>query len=263
MAITAQQVKELRDATGISMIECKKALEEANGDMEMAHEVLRKRGLAKAAKASDRQTSEGAIGIEVVGNTAYVVSAQCETDFVANTPDYHKMVADFITVLKTENNEEAARTKMEAAKAEYVLKMGENINIKDVKIITGGTVGYYLHSNAKVAAVIVAKDAGIDGEKLRGVAMHATATNPDYLSPTEISEEVLAKEKSIQLDIMKNDPKFAGKPDQVLEQIIGGKMNKFKEEISLLEQAFVMNPEQKVKDFIGENTLAAFYRFKI
>ena len=93
--------------------------------------------------------------------------------------------------------------------------------------------------------------------------MHATATNPDFLSASEISEDVLTKEKTIQLEMMKADPKFAGKPDQVLEQIIGGKMNKFKEEISLLEQAFVMNPEQKVKDFIGEGTLSAFYRFKI
>lgn len=159
MAVTAQQVKELRDATGISMMECKKALDETNGDMQLAHDVLRKRGLAKAAKASDRQTSEGAIGIDIVGNTAYVVSAQCETDFVANTPDYHKMVSDFIAILKADNNEVSARAKMETQKAEYVLKMGENINIKDVKVITGGTVGYYLHSNAKVAAVIVAKEA--------------------------------------------------------------------------------------------------------
>ena len=136
MAVTAQQVKELRDATGISMLECKKALEEANGDLELAHEILRKRGLAKAAKAADRQTSEGAIKIELDGNKAYVVSAQCETDFVANTADYQKMLGDFIAMLKADQNEESARVKMEAEKAEYVLKMGENINIKDVKIIS-------------------------------------------------------------------------------------------------------------------------------
>lgn len=263
MAITAQQVKELRDATGISMIECKKALEEANGDLELAHEVLRKRWLAKAAKAADRQTSEGGIRIEVDGDKAYVVSAQCETDFVANTPDFGNMLTDFISVLKSQGNEETARAKMDEMKAEYVLKMGENINIKDVKIISGAKIGYYLHSNAKVAAVIVANDAGTDEEKLKQVAMHATATNPDYLNPSEISEEVLAKEKSIQLEMMKNDPKFAGKPEQVLENIIAWKMNKFKEEISLTEQAFVINPDIKVKDFIGENTLSAFYRFKI
>ncbi len=263
MAITAAQVKELRDITGISMMECKKALEETNGNIEESIDVLRKRWLAKAAKASDRQTSEGVIRVECEGNTCYIVSVQCETDFVAKTDDFQKMTLDFLAVLKSEGNEASAREKMETMKTEYVMKMGENINIKDVKIISGKKISYYLHSNGKLAAIIVSKMENTDDEKLKQVAMHVTATNPDVLSPADISEAVIAKEKSIQLDIMKNDPKMGGKPEEVLLKIIEGKMDKFKSDISLLEQAFVINPDQKVKDFIGADTLEAFYRFNI
>lgn len=263
MSITAAQVKELRDITGISMMECKKALTETNGDIESAIDVLRKKGLAKAAKAADRQTSEGVIRVDCENDTCYVVWVQCETDFVAKTEDFQKMTADFIEILKQEKDEEKAKEKMETIKTDYIMKMGENINIKDVKIIKGGKVASYLHSNGKLAAVVVSKTSGSDDEKLKQVAMHVTATNPDYLSPNDIEESVVEKEKSIQLDMMKNDPKMQGKPDDVLLKIIEGKMGKFKSEISLLEQAFVINPDQKVKDFIGEDTLEAFYRFNI
>jgi len=173
------------------------------------------------------------------------------------------MTTEFIEILKQEKDEEKAKAKMETIKTDYIMKMGENINIKDVKIIKGGKVASYLHSNGKLAAVVVSKTSGSDDEKLKQVAMHVTATNPDYLSPNDIEESVVEKEKSIQLDMMKNDPKMQGKPDDVLLKIIEGKMGKFKSEISLLEQAFVINPDQKVKDFIGEDTLEAFYRFNI
>jgi len=173
------------------------------------------------------------------------------------------MSLECINILKKEGNEASAREKMETMKTEYVMKMGENINIKDVKIISGGKVVPYLHSNGKLAAVVVSKETTTDDEKLKQVAMHVTATNPDVLAPADISEAVIAKEKSIQLEIMKNDSKMVGKPDDVLLKIIEGKMDKFKSEISLLEQAFVINPDQKVKDFIGANTLESFYRFSI
>ena len=121
----------------------------------------------------------------------------------------------------------------------------------------------YVHSNGKLAAVVVAKESSADGAKMKQVAMHVTASNPEYLRTTDISEEVVEKEKSIQLEIMKNDPKMGNKTDDVLMKIIEGKMGKFKSEISLLEQGFVMDPNTKVKDFIGEDTLESFYRFSI
>ena len=263
MSITAAQVKELRDITGISMMECKKALTETDGDIDKAVDVLRKKGLAKAAKKADRQTSEGVIRVDCEDDTCYVVSVQCETDFVAKTDDFQKMTTEFIEILKQEKDEGKAKEKMEAMKTDYIMKMGENINIKDVKIVKGGKVSSYLHSNGKLAAIVVSKTSDADGEKLKQVAMHVTATNPDYLSPNDIEDSVVEKEKAIQLEMMKNDPKMQGKPDMVLEKIIEGKMGKFKSEISLLEQAFVINPDQKVKDFIGADTLESFFRFNI
>lgn len=259
MEITAALVKELRDRTGISMMECKKALTATNGDVELAIEELRKKGLAKAAAKADREALEGAIKIVVEGNKAYVVSVSCETDFLANSDRYKAMLADVVEVLKAGKTAEDAKAMIDK---DYALEMGENLQVRDFVVYEGASVGAYVHSNNKVAAVVVAK---IDApeERLKQVAMHITAANPEFLSASDISSEVIEKEKSIQLEMMKNDPKMAGKPDNVLLNIIEGKMAKFASEVSLLEQGFVMNPDQKVKDFIGADTISAFYRFKI
>ena len=140
--------------------------------------------------------------------------------------------------------------------------MGENLQIKQYEIMKGWVVAAYVHSNGKLAAVTVAQ-VGWDEVKLKQVAMHVTAANPEYLSPDEISEEVVEKEKQIQLEMMKNDPAMGTKPDEVLLKIIDGKMGKFKGEVSLLEQAFVMDPNVKVKDFLGSTKLTAFKRYAI
>jgi elongation factor Ts len=151
---------------------------------------------------------------------------------------------------------------METLKQESVLELGENMVIKEAKSIEGKTFGSYVHSNGKLAAIVVSL-VDTDETKMKQVAMHVTAANPEYLSPDDISQEVVEKEKTIQLEIMKNDPKMTGKPDEVLLKIIEGKMGKFKSEISLLEQAFVIDPSLKVKDFIGATPISAFYRFSI
>lgn len=156
----------------------------------------------------------------------------------------------------------ASLESMETLKQESVLELGENMVIREAKVIDGKTFGAYVHSNGKLAAVVVSNTSA-DEAKMKQVAMHVTAANPEYLSPNDISEEVVEKEKTIQLEVMKNDPKMTGKPDEVLLKIIEGKMGKFKGEISLLEQAFVIDPSVKVKDFIGADTLSAFYRFSI
>lgn len=259
--ITASQVKELRERTGIGMMECKKALEAANGDIELAIEELRKKGLAKAAKKADRETSEGAISIETEGNTTYIVSVSCETDFLANSDNFKNMVAAVVAYLK-ENGADSKEAAQEMVNKEYALELGENLQIKDYKIISGNA-GSYVHSNGKLAAIVIAAD-GIESEKIKQVAMHVTASNPEYLVPSDISEEVVEKEKSIQLEAMKNDPKMGNKTDDVLLKIIEGKMGKFKSEISLSEQAFVIDPNVKVKDFIGgADKLVSFERIAI
>ena len=140
--------------------------------------------------------------------------------------------------------------------------MGENLQVSHYEIFEGDVLAPYVHSNSKLAALVIAK-AGTDVEKAKQVAMHVTAANPEYLSADDISEEVVAKEKNIQLEIMKNDPKMGNKPDDVLLKIIEGKMGKFKSEISLLEQDFVIDPSVKVKNFIGENNIVSFKRFSI
>lgn len=261
MAITAAQIKELREITGIGMMECKKALEETNGDMDQAIELLRKRGLAKAAKKADRETFEGGLRIVVEGNKAYIVSVSCETDFLANSDRFKTMLADVVEFLKN-NGADSKEAAQEFINKNYALEMGENLQVSHYEIFEGDVLAPYVHSNSKLAALVIAK-AGTDVEKAKQVAMHVTAANPEYLSADDISEEVVAKEKNIQLEIMKNDPKMGNKPDDVLLKIIEGKMGKFKSEISLLEQDFVIDPSVKVKNFIGENNIVSFKRFSI
>ena len=261
MAITAAQVKELREITGIGMMECKKALTETDGDMDKAIDELRKKGLAKAAKKADRDVAEGWIKIIVKGGKAAVLSVACETDFLANSDKFKDMLTVIAEYL-LENWESSKEEAQEKINSEYALELGENLQIREYKIVEGDVLSSYVHSNGKLAALIVAK-AWTDEEKAKQVAMHVTAANPEFLSQDDISEEVVEKEKSIQLEIMKNDPKMGNKSDDILLKIIWGKMGKFKSEISLLEQAFVIDPNIKVKAFIGEDSIIAFYRFSV
>lgn len=259
MEITAWLVKELRERTWIWMMECKKALIATNWDIEAAIEELRKKWLAKASLKADREALEGAIKVVIEGNKAYVVSVSCETDFLANSDRYKDMLNDVVALLKAGKTSEDAKAMIDK---NYSLEMGENLQVRHFQVFQGASVGAYVHSNNKLAAVVVAK-VSTPEEKLKQVAMHITAANPEFLSKDDISPEVIEKEKSIQLEIIKNDPKMAWKPESVLLNIIEGKMSKFASEVCLLEQAFVINPDIKVKDFIGADTLSAFYRFSI
>lgn len=261
--VTAQLIKELRDRTGVWMADCKNALTETNGDIEAAIEILRKKWIAKAAKRAENATSEWKIKIVKSWNTATVVAVACETDFVARNDTFDEMLNKFIEIRNNSSDDTSAIAKSDELKwTEYQLKMGENMRILALTQMSWDIVENYVHSNNKVAAVIVAK-AGTDSEKLKQVAMHITATNPEVLSPNDISNEAVAKEKEIQLELMKQDPKNQGKPAEILEKIIDGKMNKFREENALLTQQFVVNPDLKVKDFIGENSIVSFKRFSI
>lgn len=256
-------IKELRERTGVGMSDCKTALVEANGDMDVAIDSLRKKGLAKAAKRSGNETSEGRIKIVTEGNTVYVAVVSCETDFVARNETFEGMLDHFITIRKGEATDEAAIVKAEELKAsEYTLKVGENMQIRALTKIEGEVIASYVHSNFKNGSVVIAK-AGTDADLLKQVAMHVVASNPQVVSPTDISDADVAKEKEIQLALMEQDPKNASKPKDILEKIIDGKMTKFREENALLTQPFVVNPDQKVGDAIGQNNIVAFYRYSI
>lgn len=261
MAISMEQVKELRERTGIGMMECKKALIETEGDMDKAIDELRKKGLAKAAKKADRETLEGAIKIIIKWDKSAVLSVSCETDFLANSDKFKAMLEDIWNYL-LENWADSKDAAQNLINSNYSLELGENLQIKDYLLIAWDKLASYVHSNGKLASLIVA-NSWADEEKLKQVAMHVTASNPEYLSTEDISAEVIEKEKSIQLDIMKNDPKMGNKSDDVLLKIIEWKIAKFKSDISLLEQAFVIDPNIKVKDFIWKDSIKSFYRFSI
>lgn len=261
--VTAQMIKELRERTGVGMSDCKNALVEANGDMELAIDGLRKKGLAKAAKRAGNETNEGKIKIVTEGDSVYVAVVTCETDFVARNETYDAMLGHFIDLRKASADDASAIAQAEELKAsEYTLKVGENMVIQALTKIEGEVIASYVHSNFKNGAVIVAK-AGTDTDKLKQVAMHVVAMNPTVLSPTDISDDVVAKEKEIQLAIMKEDPKNAGKSDEILTKIIEGKMTKFREENALLTQPFVVNPDMKVGEFIGKDAIVSFVRYAI
>ncbi len=261
--VTPQMIKELRERTGVGMSDCKNALVEANGDLEIAIDLLRKKGLAKAAKRSGNETSEGKIKIVTEGGATYVAVVSCETDFVARNETFDAMLDHFISIRQNSDSDAEAIDQADELKAsEYTLKVGENMVIQALTKIEGDVIASYVHSNFKNGSVVVAKS-GTDADKLKQVAMHVVASAPQVTSPTDISDEVVAKEKEIQLEIMKQDPKNASKPAEILEKIIDGKMTKFREENALLTQPFVVNPDMKVGDFIGKDAVVKFYRYSI
>jgi elongation factor Ts len=261
--VTAQLVKELRERTGVGMGDCKNALVETNGDIELAIEVLRKKGIAKAAKRSENETKEGRIKITVDGSAVYVASVSCETDFVARNETFEGMLDTFIEIRKNSADDASAIEKAEELKAsEFTMKVGENMKILALTKIEGEVVASYVHSNFKNGAVVVAK-AGTNADNLKMVAMHVVASQPQVVSPNDVPADFVAKEREIALAQMAEDPKNASKPAEILEKIIEGKMAKLKEENALITQPFVVNPDQKVGDFIGADSIVAFYKFSI
>ncbi len=261
--ITAQLIKELRDRTWVGMADCKNALVETNGDIEAAIESLRKKWIAKAAKRAENVTSEWKIKIVKSAAWVTVVAVACETDFVARNDSFDEMLTKFIEIRNSSSSDEDAVAKAEELKStEYQLKIGENMRILALTEIKWDVVESYVHSNNKVASVVVAK-AGTSTDDLKQVAMHVTASNPEVVRPSDISEDAVNKEKEIQLELMKNDPKNAGKPEDIMLKIIEGKMTKFKEENALNTQQFVINPDIKVQDFIGADSIISFKRIAI
>lgn len=261
MAITATQIKELRAITQAPMMECKKALTITDWDIDGAIQELRKAWITKAAKRAGNETHEWKILIKTEWNKTFILSVACETDFVAMNENFAIMLNEMMDVFVSEWNIETSKTLLETIKNDNSLKMGENL-VVTLDIIEWEPVWSYIHSNGKVAAVVIWVS-GTDISKLNKVAMHATAMTPSFLKPSDVTEEEITKEKDLQLEMMKNDPKMSEKPDNVLLKIIEGKMNKFKNEQSLTSQSFVINPDLTVGQFIGEDSLVSFKNFNI
>jgi elongation factor Ts len=248
MAITAQMVKELRDCTGAGMMDAKKALIETDGDMEVAVDWLRTKGLAKAAKKSGRVAAEGLVGVSVSGGKGVAVEVNSETDFVAKNADFQGMVRSITAAaLIASDIEELKVADMSGKSVETVVNeaiavIGENITLRRMQTLSGDTVAAYVHNAAadgmgKIGVLVAIK--GTDNGIAKQIAMHIAATNPASLSDADLSPELLAREKNI----LSEQARDSGKPEAVIEKMIVGRLAKYFEEVTLLGQKFVLNPD--------------------
>ena len=252
MAITASMVKELRNSTGAGMMDAKKALTENNGDMETSVDWLRTKGLAKAAKKSGRTAAEGLVAVSVVGGKGVAVEVNSETDFVGKNADFQKMVGGITAVAAgTSNIEELKAADMDGKSVEQtvidaVAVIGENMSVRRMATLSGGLVVSYVHNATAPGmgkiGVLVGLTGG--GEAFgKQVAMHIAAVNPLALSEADMDADAVEKEKQIQMDIARE----SGKPESVIEKMIVGRMKKYVAEATLLNQAFVINPDLSVE----------------
>jgi elongation factor Ts len=263
--ITAQMVKELRDATGVGMMDCKKALAETNGDMDAAVDWLRTRGLAKAAKKAGRLAAEGLVGIAVEGTKAAIVEVNSETDFVARNEQFQTIVGNIAKLAITAGGDVTVLSEMpypgtgrsvSAELTDAIAKIGENMNLRrsDVVEVSDGVVGSYVHNTVKPGlgklGIIVGLESTGDKEKLlalgKQIAMHVANTSPLSVGPEDIAPEVLAREKAI----FTEQAKESGKPAEIVAKMVEGRVRKFYEEVTLLAQVFVIDGETKVGDVI-------------
>lgn len=280
--ISASDVKALRDSTGAGMMDCKKALAEAEGDVEKAMELLRASGLAKAGKRAGRETSEGAVVFTISGGKAALIELACETDFVANTPDFQGLasrIAEAVAAVGAINDADAAlkvamdgETIDDVVKA-AVAKMGENIQLKNVASVdVAGVCGGYTHGGGKLG-VLVALETAQPGEAVeavaREIAMHVAAHDPTPIAidRDDMPAEQVEKERTF----LTQQAKDSGKPDNVIEKMVEGRINKFFQENTLLAQGFVKDPDKNVGQLLkeageaagGEIKIASFTRFKL
>ncbi|EMB51520.1 elongation factor Ts [Vibrio mimicus] len=258
MAVTAALVKELRERTGAGMMECKKALVETNGDIELAIENMRKSGAAKAAKKAGNIAAEGTIIIKEGEGVAALVEVNCQTDFVAKDGSFvafANQVADAAVTSKA--SVEELQAQFEEVRVALVAKIGENINIRRVQYVEGATLATYRHGD-RIGVVVAGST---DAETLKHVAMHVAASRPEFLTPDDVPAEVVAKEREVQVGIAMNE----GKSKEIAEKMVEGRMKKFTGEVSLTGQPFVMEPKKTVGEILAEKGVAvtAFVRLEV
>ncbi len=270
MAITASMVKELRDTTGAGMMDAKKALTETDGDMEAAVDWLRTKGLAKAAKKSGRTAAEGLVAVKVEGGHGVAVEVNSETDFVGKNADFQKMVAGIATAAVSVSDIDALNAAEIGGKpvstviTDAIATIGENMSVRRMQSIDGDLVVSYVHNAAAPdmgkIGVLVAMTGG-DETLGKQIAMHIAAVNPASLSEDDLDPAVVEKEKQVQMDIARE----SGKPEAVIEKMISGRMQKYMSEVTLLNQAFVVNPDLTVGKAAEEAgaTITGFVRLEV
>ncbi|WP_163932983.1 translation elongation factor Ts [Paraferrimonas sp. SM1919] len=258
MAITAALVKELRERTGAGMMDCKKALVETNGDIDLAIENMRKSGAAKAAKKAGNIAAEGAILVKAGEGFTALLEVNCQTDFVAKDENFLGFANQVLDAAAANRSSiEELQAQFEETRVALVAKIGENINVRRVAYIDGTSAASYRHGDR--IGVVVTGEA--DAETLKHVAMHVAASKPDYLNPEDVPAEVVEKEKAVQIEIAMNE----GKPAEIAEKMVTGRMKKFTGEISLTGQAFIMEPKKTVGQFLQEKgaTVSNYIRLEV
>ena len=248
MAITAQMVKELRGSTGAGMMDAKKALTETDGDMEAAVDWLRTKGLAKAAKKAGRTASEGLVAVAVANGKAIAIELNSETDFVAKNGDFQSMLTSFAQkALEVDDIDALKAADMAGKSVETVLNeaiavIGENMSLRRMAVLSGETVVSYVHNAAaegmgRIGVLVAIK--GTDAALAKQIAMHVAATNPASLSEADLDPALVEREKNV----LSEQARESGKPEAVIEKMIIGRMAKYFEEVTLLGQKFVINPD--------------------
>lgn len=272
MTITAQMVKELREKTGAGMMDCKKALQEVDGDMDAALDFLREKGLSSAAKKADRIAAEGTTAVHVDGNEAIILEVNAETDFVAKNPGFQilvKELSEHLLAAKPATVEEALASKMSNGFnvadhiSNAIAKIGEKLTLRRFEIRTktdNDAFGPYLHMGGKISVLTII-EGSTDSDAAKDVAMHIAALNPKYVSRDQVSEEEVEHERKILTEQALNE----GKPENIVAKMVEGRIGKYFEDICVLDQAFVKNSDQKVGDFVKSTggTLVEFIRYAV
>ena len=274
MSVTAEAVRQLRERTAAGMMECKRALVETNGDLDAAAELMRKQGLAKADKKASRIAAEGVIAssLSADGKTGVMVEVNCETDFVARGDDFTAFAADISKVTleaKAADVDAVLAAKLPSGETvderrrALIAKIGENIGVRRlVRVESAGLLGSYLHGSR--IGVLVATEGG-DAALAKDLAMHVAASNPAYLAAADVPADAVAKERAIRVDMLKNDEKNKGKPENILVKIVEGGMNKWLNEITLLGQPFVKDDSVSIDKLLkGANAkITRFERLEV
>jgi elongation factor Ts len=268
MEISMDNIKLLREKSGAGMVDCKKALEESEGDIEKAMEFLRKRGIAKAAKRSDREASEGIVMVAANedGNEGYLLEINSETDFVARNEKFQKLAQEAFDLLKINKptdldglfNLTMENGTLKENLASLSGTIGENIGIKRIAILQGPSVAAYSHAGGRMG-VLVSLDKAGETELAREVAMQIAASNPKYIKREDVPAEEIEKEKEIYKETLKKE----GKPEQIMEKIILGKLDKYYEDVCLLEQEYIKDEGKKIKDILGDIEVEGFIRYSL
>ena len=264
-----ENIKQLREKTGAGIVDCKKAIAEANNDIDKAVEILRKQGIAKAAKRTDREAREGVIKLAVndESNSGYIVEINAETDFVVRSSRFKEFADKIMNIIKSEapeSREELLGLPMDNGNAQEALDslsgvIGEKLDIKRCSVLKGsGTVAAYSHMDGKIGVLVLLDKPG-QAELAKDIAMQVAAANPKYITPDDVPSGEIEKEKEIYQEQLKKE----GKPEKIIDKIIEGKIRKYFAEVCLVEQEYIKEDKKKVKEILGDIKVEQFIRYSL